>query len=405
MPKFNRPVEPGHSSPPLAPRHVQQLVAIAESVADDRASESEILRVAADLSESLENPRGLYLFAVAHRLCEFLRDVTDADVAFCRTVRDSRTLALVKSVVWKGGVAKAGEVPTIKYLDDGPCCLDLTSGGDRENCHYQSARQRGTYSSAELAFMDWLKSEAWVPIRINNATRAVIVLGKGKKGHFDGPRIDNLKQYEPFVRAFYRLADLREERAQKEELLKRVAAILPEFTAAKDVKAFSRAICTLLTCDYGFRFDRAMVFWMTNRGYPAECTMAVGGTGTDWPNRRKSVSTHFQSLSDYVRDSLKNPEPGTGPCPVRDPLWEEVRRSPLFFRKDDGGDVKRMIDNRRALEEAALKLSSRDDWVRKIQSSRPNIFCGPRRDRPRSDAPRARPGRSIRKHAERRRVR
>src|SRR5437762_3205983 len=98
-------------------------------------------------------------------------------------------------------VEPVGAVPARKHRGDDPCDFERTSGEGRLEEYNQSAEARGLYSPAEMQFLRWLRSEAWVPIKIHGVTRAIVWLGKGVPGHFTAERLDGLRQYEGFARA------------------------------------------------------------------------------------------------------------------------------------------------------------------------------------------------------------
>lgn len=363
-----------HGSPDISllrQDHFSRLVQLARSLSGD------LIQSATAIAEGFTRERSFITLAVASQLSELMLSVADADVAFVRILRRDEILELFTVPTWAGGPERAvGTIPERKHCQDGPCDWKRTSGGDRKPEFNQSAQSRGIYHANEMQFLQWLRSEAWIPIRIGEATKAVVCLGKGVSGHFSDSRLNQLRPFEDFIKAFYHLAELTEDRILKSGLLRNVAAVLPQITAASYIEGFWRAVCTLLTCNHGFRFDRAMLFWMNNRGYPAECKMAVGGTASAWARERESINEHFSDLHDYILDSLHQPVPGKGKCNLADPLFEAIRVHPLRFEEVDQGRVRSLVEST-APEGMAVKLTNQDPWVAKLKRERPDIFISP----------------------------
>src|SRR5262249_48167766 len=149
---------------------------------------------------------------------------------------------LASEPIW--AIEPVGWVPVRKHRADGPCDFDRTSGGDRLEAHNTSAQSRGLYSVEEMRFLRWLRSEAWVPIKIHGVTRAIVCVAKGNVGHFTQERLSVLRQYEGFARAFYHLGELTEDRFARAVQLKHVASILPRIANSPKIEGFWRAVCT-----------------------------------------------------------------------------------------------------------------------------------------------------------------
>ena len=183
------------------------------------------------------------------------------------------------------------------------------------------------YTEAELRHFAWLGSEGFIPLGIqqDEAPLAVLVLGHHAPDHFSSQeQFDLFQEFGPIFDALFRLCDLMNDRDENDILLIQIAEVLPLIAAAKDRRAFERAILTLLTCGKGFRFDRAMFFWMLNDDFPATCEMALGGTNMSWSSERLRSTAAMKdfSLKDYIRYVLRYPVPGEGPHDVPDPLYQ-----------------------------------------------------------------------------------
>lgn len=339
----------------------------------------------ARIADRLAGPDPFQVDAVTHDLADLAREITGAEVAYCRNVGHNEALELRTEPIWAPNVVSVGEIPKRKHREDCRCPFNRIDGGPRPRRLDDEAAQRKDsdgrpfYSQSELKHFAWLGSEAFIPLGItDDVPAAIIVLAHHDADHFSEARLELLRRIWGLFRALHQLGDTHEERANRVVLLQRVAQVLADFGAAPTLPVFHRAICTLLTCKSGFNFDRAFVFWMENNELPAECTMVVGGRSPDWAERRKAVGEYFKSgsLFEYIRYVFQYPVPGDGPCAVKDPLFEEIcnSNSPLYFRADDGGQIREMIDSAGHTPGGVPKLSNADAWISKIRSDRVEIF-------------------------------
>ena len=304
-----------------------------------------LLGTAEQLAKGLKHSFARERFA--EPLSRFMLEVAEGDVVLLREVASKTTLRLVGDAIWAKDVPKVGRPPELKHIEDGPCDLDDVSWGNREKNHVDSAKlKKSEYTAENHAFMDSLKSEAWIPIKFKNVTKAVVIVGSLTPNYFE-TRIDRLREYQGFVQSFYHLAALADEYFQKTGLLHDVAAVLPEIGAASSPAVFARAVLTLLTCKHGFRFNRAFYFALTNGNYPATCEFAVGGLGRFSPHWRDECELKlagFSTLTDYIRVALGNSVPGITPNFV-DPLFDEVHKDLLFFHGNDKGAIRNLLED------------------------------------------------------------
>jgi len=324
---------------------------------------------------------------VSFELAKFILKVSDGDCAFLREWTREKVYTLVGDAVSASGVIMAGKPPREKHTDDGPCDPTKVDGGDRDPKYGPTAKARRQpndgdkpfYDPQELAFMEQIGSEGWIPIYYQNEPVALLVVMKRDPGHFSEARLEELRRYQAFVQAFYHLAAAADDQIEKVLVLKRVAPVLAELAEAPSLAGFRRAVCTLLTCQYGFRFDRALLFWLPNKGYPAVCEMAVGGRDKTWADERLGIEKLFGNLREYIIDSLQFPDPGTskdkaGP---RDPLFDDLKMQKLLFEDTDGGLVRTVIERKAEQGGGAIRLTSKDEWIKRVQQERPGIFTSP----------------------------
>lgn len=342
------------------------------------------LSLVQEFSERLQDANAEQGFArlrIARPLAEFVRNLVGADVAFLRERESDTILRLIGNqddVAW--GVAQFGEVPDRKVIGDGPCIdLNAVSGGNRNHQHEEGCARRGDfYRQPERDFMGWIGSEAWVPIKFSGSTLAVLLLIKHERDFFDAEKLRLLEQYQAFVQAFYDLAAATDDRLENIVLLRRVAGIITRFAEAPSRKAYTRAICALLTAEPGFRLNRAVVYWMENGELPAASVMAVGGLGAlepNWTDAQTEIQRKFGTLTAYLDDAYQYPEPGENPSVARrDRLYDAICQEPVWFRAEDGGGVKELLDGRRP-EGDIPRLTARDPWVQRIVGERRGIFA------------------------------
>jgi hypothetical protein len=356
-------------------------------IADDLAS-GELFSVATGMAQALQS-RTFNIEKVVDRLTKFFRRVTDADVAFARGLElengmTAKLLLPLDQLDWRPGFSPVGTPPLEKHFEDGPCFHGNleTDGGDRpEKCNNTArARRKGDgqafYTEEEIKFLEWVRSEAWIVIRVNEKPKALICVGQGHPGHFFASKIAELRRYEAFVNAFFRLAELADERLRKVDAVQKISSILPILSKSPSLRGFQRALLTLLTCEFGrFKFDRAFLFWMENQSLPAKCDMAVGGLDSPtWKTQRDKIRDNFGSLAEYIQDSIRFPTPGTGKGNVPDPLYDKVVANPLYFREGDGGTIRELIKGNVV---DVPKLTDQDPWVKRIQEEHPGILTSP----------------------------
>ncbi len=324
---------------------------------------------------------------IVARLVKFFLFVTGADVAFARRLEgnsgtDTAKLFLSDGEEWRDGYVPTGKPPKVKHIADGPCELDnkglpTSFGGNRTDNYNELAEGRkkpdnsSFYDTEELAFLKWIKSEAWIVIRVNAVPKALICVCSDKPDYFTEENIVDLRRYEQFVNAFYRLAELADERNDKVELVEKISGILPLLAQNSILMGFQRAILTLLTCEHGgFGFDRAFVFWMENNHLPALCNMAVGGRSTDWKSTQEDIRSAFGNLREYIEDSLDCPEPANR-VGTKDPLYDSVKAKPISYRTEDGGVIGEYFHKP---DSRVPKLTDADPWVQRIQNEHPGAF-------------------------------
>lgn len=317
---------------------------------------------------------------VATELTEILRELVNADVAFCRVPRRGHEFELlVGSDAWNSDIIRVGTVPTIKDINHGPCTESETSGGNRDGQHNEDARLSQRYSSEEMRFLDWLKSEAWIPVRVGSSTRALFVFGKGQRDFFTVDKINELRRYEDFVCAFFHLAELTEDRFRKGELLKEIVRVLPTLIQAPTMSGFWRGIVTLFTSAHGFGFDRAFLFWLDGRQCPAECKVAVGGLGNpdngpnmNWRSVQAGTAMNFKELIDQVNFAIS-----TETVFVNDPLYQSNTDLAICLQESDADWIAKLIEGHSQSNDDVEKLTASDPWIAKIRAQRPGIFCSP----------------------------
>src|ERR1700722_9106955 len=88
--------------------------------------------MAAELAESLAKPGSFQLEATISQITALAREVSDADIAYCRSVGHDESLELCSEVITRNGVGQpVGVVPRIKHRGDCECPYDCISGGER----------------------------------------------------------------------------------------------------------------------------------------------------------------------------------------------------------------------------------------------------------------------------------
>ncbi|MCA9211837.1 MAG: sensor histidine kinase [Planctomycetales bacterium] len=330
-----------------------------------------ISKAATELAQHLLRPGGLAFSAVATQLADLARQMTDAEVACCRVFDHAEVLDLCSSVSVSldGGVR--GTVPRLKHRSDYRIPLDVVGGGRRDQT--LDVREPNFYSIDNLEYFDWIGSEAFIPLCVSDGVpKAVLELAHHDPDHFGSRRISAILKGVGFFDAFYRLAELTEDRLEKGVILEKVARVLPMIASAPSRKAFQHAICALLTCHEGLGFDRALLFWMDNRAFPAECQMAIGGTGDKWITKDDRLTCEVRGfrLRDYVANALAHPIPEA----VDDPLYDAACKEPLFVREDDFAELGAIVADP-SRSDAVTRLNSSHPWVAQIKRERPDIFC------------------------------
>ncbi len=364
-----------------------------------RATYAKFSQIAQRLATGITTGAGFSLHQTADELAIAALEISGAQVAYIRVpgfAWGESVLNIFSLDKWCPELASlpperlkqiAGEVPKCKHHMDCMWPKYGVEGGSRPSSLLEevgSRYRKGTtvpfYSKDELHHFAWLKSEAFIPLlaRENSTPKALLVLGDSRPDHFNARRLATLRQSQGFLNSFYQVADLIEDRLATDRLLRQIAMVLPEFAKAPSLPSFQRALLALLTCEKGFGFNRALLFWMPTNQLPAECQMALGGKGEDWLDSVEQVRAHYarKSLIDYIQDAVEFPIPGEGPVPLRDPLYDDVcGENRLLFLPNDTGIIHSAIERRCRFPDPAIKLTPADPWIAKIFETRKDVFC------------------------------
>lgn len=236
------------------------------------------------------------------------------------------------------------------------------------------------YSREELDHFEWLGSEAVLPLRfIEGKPTAMIVLGHPDAGFFDHHRVAVLEICLSLIDAFFMMAIFAADRVEKARLLERVAAVLPLMASAESEVAFARAVCTVLSCKFGFLFDRALYFRMRDHALPAECLMAVGGIDDTWPAKREEIDgiLPYRTLGELLQFVLENPLPQKPDGSETDPLFAAAcgTQQPLMYREGESKPVDDFLTTGRGTGSGSvLRLSHQDLWIAKCHREREEMF-------------------------------
>jgi hypothetical protein len=336
---------------------------------------------------------------IVYRLAELATAATGADVGYVRRAVGHEWMELMggeDGIHWRIPVAdRWGRIPVRKHIKDcfngeperkfGLGTLGTTS------CHSRDKKLPtiGQYSPEETKYLKDLGSVAIARLGApeEGTPRFLLFLGH-RSADFLAPgskAMFRLKQIQPLLDAAFRLAEGVQDRFDKAQRLKNLSEALPPLAFAETDKAFWRGVATILTSGPGFGFDRAMIFRWRGGGDKAECCMAIGGMSGEWADARNEVAASFSgrsSLLTYVQDALAFPEPGTGCCKLKDPLYEEVCKvAPLVFDRHMSTAISSWLASVEQMESPGLEAqpakpisSADDDWVRQVSITRPGIF-------------------------------
>lgn len=342
--------------------------------------------MARDLATAVTNPSGYVFEQTVHELLKAALYLSGADVASCRRVRFQQEVELVGEEVWAFGVTPVGKVAEVKHQDD--CrpqakqveAWSRTGEMNRRTIGRLKHDATPYYKDSAIAHFGWLKSEAIIPLRlIDGKPTAMIVLGHGSPEFFSAERVKVLEKCSGLIDAFYELATFAVDRIEKARLLERVAGVLPQMACAESEIAFARAVCTLLTCGFGFRFDRALYFHMNGHALPAECLMAVGGMSDHWPAKREKLAEalKIRTLAEFIQFVLEHPLPRLIDDSDADPLYLAACRSgnPLWYREGESTTLDNFLRTGKGTDGGSvLRLSHRDVWIARSHQERSEMF-------------------------------
>ena len=309
--------------------------------------------------------------------------LSGAEVGACRIVGHDQEVTLDGEAQIAEGCNVLGRVPERKHRDDCRPTATTVEGGARDARLVEKAAARchpdGSpwYAPDEIEHFQWLRSEAFIPLlEIEGVPQALLILGHSRSDHFSAQRLAYLRKYHGLFQGLYELSEFTHEQQSKSVLLQHIAEVLPAIAAAENEFAFARATCTLLTCQFGFGFDRAMFFSMKNGIPPAECTMAIGGVGDDWPQQRRQFAGLFATLREYIGDGLAAPRPGDGKGAVIDPLFAEAcsAGSNLIYQTGDSKALDEFLETGIGTNGPVLRLDGNDSWIAAARSRNPNLF-------------------------------
>jgi hypothetical protein len=257
-------------------------------------------------------------------LQRFSQTMTDADCSFIRRVNIDGSLERLPNVdpFWRPGQAEVGVVPWITQPGTGvggwlfkqhngqPVVIRDVHDMD-ENLSSVSAHRQSILRCAdqeEAAFLNFIASEVCVPLVVEGQTVAMVVNVRGT--HYPPAEaeavLSRVNKWGPVLILMYAVAATLADVDDTEDRLKNIVRAWPLITTGASDKSFYSQMATVLTCDKGLSWHRAMIFRIRGR-YPADatCVMALGSIGdVDWFKVQAFLSKRFRSLEEYLEACL-----------------------------------------------------------------------------------------------------
>lgn len=341
-------------------------------------------RIADSLAEAMVASESFQRDTVLQEMCSIILELSGAEVASCRAVGMDEQTDLI-AYCWRSDITQFGEIPHKTHRADCKTRIKCVEGGRRTTEQQEMVESRRKekenselfYTEAEREHFRMLGSEAIIPLTVGKGIpKAMLVLGHRERSFFNETRITQLEALRGFFNGFFQLADLAEDRYEKQILLKRIANLIPQILNAPSKLAFYRTICALLTCERGFEFDRAMYFSMHDGQLPAMCEMAVGGIGNDWLREREALKPDFDSLQAYIDDAHEFPKPGDNPNGKPDALFlAACEGNSMTLRRGDSPELEEFLrTGRDAKGQSVLRLTHDDPWISRQHQNRNELF-------------------------------
>jgi hypothetical protein len=375
--------------PPITDDGILALLRVSPEAALE--SVQHLLGLARQLASALTGGPSCPTDKVVHVLLEFALRVTGAEVASCRRIGNGEEVVLFSGAVhWARGVNAVGEVAARQHPEDCLTRLTVVQARIRTEENYKQvvsrckhdAPDQPFYSPQQLEHFAWLGSEALVPLLVTDGVpRFIVVLGHSDPHHLVKPGpLDLLEFSRGFLEVLFELSELAEEEVAKDRLLGNIAHVLPKIASAETDVAFARAVCALLSCHEGFKFNHVLYFEMPNGQLPAECAMALGGIELMWSQGFAQISAELPTLTDYIDDALARPLPVAEDGMPLDPLYEEVcgtdRR--LMYLEGASPRLDEFLQTGMGGGGPALKLTGDDPWIRRVhRESHGRVFRNP----------------------------
>jgi hypothetical protein len=247
--------------------------------------------------------------------------------------------------------------------------------------HRRTMEHWSDRSQPEHEFTSFFQSEICIPLVIGGqAIGAIVGLGQPCSRERASELEGVLANWQEILTFLYYAAVTFEREEREESCLKAIRLAMPSVASSPSNERFLRKMVTVLTCDAGAGWHRAMIFAFQDQ-YPsdARCLMALGGIGQPgWSDAQARCASEFCTLEEYLEhaetDSFGEDDPLFGltrdssqPWIVPRELLVEHRVLNACFSGNTPPAAGALVAG------AAVRFASDDAWLRSVPSLQPAL--------------------------------
>jgi hypothetical protein len=263
------------------------------------------------------------------QIAQIVRNLTDADCAFIRRVHTDGKAVQEGDVYYRPHLdvnENEFRPPRVKTLRDGitsrilffrpdhqPTIIpDVTSNKTDELIReaHKSNLSRFSPGSPEHNFVNAIRAEVCVPLIARGRPVAGVIAIRHKP--YDQSEVaqieQNLSKWHAILNYLYNHSLTIDQYEYAQFCMAAISRSIPQLIASVSDLEFLRKTATIITCDAGLGWHRALIF-LFREEYPSDalCVTAIGGTGApdgpDWSIKQSELTARYQTLEEYLQNA------------------------------------------------------------------------------------------------------